>query len=208
MATPGSPGSASALPYTVSVSQGSNTAQCGANWLAATPAGGTTTGTAAGVAVTVSYNTAGLVDGAYSCSGAITVAVPGTAILPVNVPVSLSVTAAAAFFTGDVSLGNGVYYLQLPNGNLFGYFSFVAGAVFYHFDMGYETFIPGPAADVYLYDFASSHWLYTSPSLFPYLYDFTLNTWIYYFSDTKNAGHYTTNPRFFSNLTTGQVFTQ
>jgi hypothetical protein len=46
-----------------------------------------------------------------------------------------------------------------------------------------------------------------SSSLFPYLYDFTLNTFIYYFPDTKNAGHYTTNSRYFSNLTTGMAFT-
>jgi hypothetical protein len=45
-----------------------------------------------------------------------------------------------------------------------------------------------------------------SASLFPHLYDFTLNTFIYYFPDTKNAGHYTTNPRVFSNLRTGQIF--
>ena len=45
-----------------------------------------------------------------------------------------------------------------------------------------------------------------STTLFPYLYDFTLNDWLYYFPDTKNPGHYTTNPRFFSNLTTGKIF--
>jgi hypothetical protein len=61
--------------------------------------------------------------------------------------------------------------------------------------------------EVYLYDFTASHWWYTSPTLFPYLYDFTLNTWIYYFPDTKNPGHYTTNPRYFVNLTTNNIVT-
>jgi hypothetical protein len=46
----------------------------------------------------------------------------------------------------------------------------------------------------------SSHWWYTSSTLFPYLYDFNLDSWIYYFSGT-------TNPRDFSNLTTGKTFT-
>jgi hypothetical protein len=48
------------------------------------------------------------------------------------------------------------------------------------------------------------HWWYSSANLFPYLYDFTLSTFIYYFPD---PGHYTNNPRYFSNLTTGKVFT-
>ncbi len=113
-----------------------------------------------------------------------------------------TVPLAATFFTGEVWLGSGVNYLQLPDANLFGYYTFVANSIFYHYDMGYEAFIPGSASDIYLYDFTSGHWIYTSSSLFPYLYDFTLNTWIYYFQDTKNAGHYTTNPRYFceSNL--------
>jgi hypothetical protein len=112
-----------------------------------------------------------------------------------------------AFFTGEVSLGSGIYYLQFPNGNRFGYYNFPSNSILYHYDMGFEAFIPGSASDIYLYDFTSNHWLYTSSMLFPYLYDFTLNTWIYYFPDTKNPGHYTTNPRSFANLTTGKIFT-
>jgi hypothetical protein len=73
--------------------------------------------------------------------------------------------------------------------------------------MGYEAFIPGAGNQIYFYDFASVHWLYSSPSLFPYLYDFTLNTFIYYFPSTTSPGHYTSNPRYFSNLTTEQIFT-
>jgi hypothetical protein len=115
--------------------------------------------------------------------------------------------APAAFFTGQVSLGSGVEYLQFPDGNLFGYYTFVASTIFYHYDMGYEAFVPGSASDIYLYDFTSGHWWYTSNTLFPYLYDFTLNAWIYYFPNTQSAGHYTTDPRYFSNLTTGQILT-
>jgi hypothetical protein len=112
-----------------------------------------------------------------------------------------------AFFTDQVPLGSGVYYLQFPDGNLFGYYNFPSGSILYHYDMGFEAFVPGSAADVYLYDFTSNHWWYTSNTLFPYLYDFTLGTWIYYFPSTPNPGRYTTGPRYFSNLTTGMIFT-
>jgi len=113
----------------------------------------------------------------------------------------------AAFFAGEVSLGSNVEYLQFANSTVFGYYSFVASSIFYHYDMGFEAFIAGSASDVYLYDFTTGHWWYTSNTLFPYLYDFSLKTWIYYFPNTNSPGHYTTNPRYFSNLTTGQIFT-
>jgi len=113
--------------------------------------------------------------------------------------------APPAFFAGQVSLGSSVEYLQLPDTIVFGYYAFTAGALFYHYDMGYEAFIPGSASDIYLYDFTSGHWWYTSNTLFPYLYDFTLNNWLYYFPATNNPGRYTTNPRYFSDLTTGKI---
>jgi len=114
----------------------------------------------------------------------------------------------AAFFTGEVNLGSNVEYLQFPDNLVFGYYTFVAGTIFYHYDMGYEAFIAGSSGtDIYLFDFTSGHWWYTNASTFPYLYDFTLNSWIYYFPNTSSPGHYTTNPRYFSNLTTGQIIT-
>jgi hypothetical protein len=112
-----------------------------------------------------------------------------------------------AFFTGQDPLGGGVYYLQFLNSNLFGYYAFLSSSIFYHFDLGYEAFVPGSAIDGYLYDFTSGHWWYASASEFPFLYDFTLHAWIYYFPSTTNPGHYTTNPRYFANPVTGQVFT-
>ncbi len=115
--------------------------------------------------------------------------------------------APLLFFQYEVSLGSGVYYQQFPDSNLFGYYNYVADSIFYHYDMGYEAFIPGTGADIYLYDFTCGHWWYSSTTLFPYLYDLTLNNWLYYFPDTKNPGHYTSNPRYFSNLTTGKIIT-
>jgi hypothetical protein len=116
-------------------------------------------------------------------------------------------TAYPSFFAGETSLGSGIYYLQFPDGSPFGYYNYPSTSIIYHYDMGFEGFIPGSASDIYLYDFTSNHWLYTSSMLFPYLYDFTLKTWIYYFPNPADSGHYTANPRYFSNLTTGQVFT-
>ena len=112
-----------------------------------------------------------------------------------------------AQLAGEDALSGGIYYLQFAGGNLFGYYGYLSSSILYHQDMGYEAFIPSSGSSIYFYDFASAHWWYSSASLFPYLYDFTLNTFIYYFPDTKNAGHYTTNPRYFSNLTTGKIFT-
>jgi uncharacterized repeat protein (TIGR03803 family) len=119
-----------------------------------------------------------------------------------------------AFFAGEAFLGNGTYYLSFPNGTLFGYYGFLTGspitpnAWVYHVDLGYEYLLEGtPPGSIYVWDFSSQHWWYTSASLFPYLYDFTLNSFIYYFPDTKTPGHYTANPRYFSNLTTGKIFT-
>jgi alpha-tubulin suppressor-like RCC1 family protein len=141
----------------------------------------------------------------------ITASQPGNAIYaaapPVTQTLTVGATTPAAFFTGEIPLGSGVYYLQFPDGNLFGYYNFASSSVIYHYDMGFEAFIPGSAADIYLYDFTSNHWWYTSATLFPYLYDFSLNSWIYYFPSTTNTGHYTTNPRYFSNLTTGMIIT-
>ena len=117
-----------------------------------------------------------------------------------------------AFFDGEVSVGNGVNYLSFPNGNFFGYYSYLSDESYiYHFDLGYEYLFDANDgnAGLYLYDFASSTFFYTSPTFpFPYLYDFTLDAVLYYFPDTTSAGHYTTNPRYFVNLATGAIFTK
>jgi hypothetical protein len=115
-----------------------------------------------------------------------------------------------AFFMGEVSLGNGVYYLQFPNGTPFGYYSYLTDRRFiYHFDMGFEYWFDANDGlnGIYFYDFASNHFFYTSPSTFPYLYDFSLNAWLYYLPDVNNPGRYTHNPRWFYNFATGQWIT-
>jgi uncharacterized repeat protein (TIGR02543 family) len=123
--------------------------------------------------------------------------------------VTANFTATAghpAFFSGEDFLSGIVYYLQFPDSNLFGYYEYLSSSILYHFDMGYEAFIPGSGGSIYFYDFGSGHWWYTSSSLFPYIYDFSLGTFIYYFPSATNPGHYTTDPRYFSNLTTKMIF--
>jgi hypothetical protein len=118
---------------------------------------------------------------------------------------------AAAFFMGEIPLGNGVYYLQFPNGTPFGYYSYLTDPRWiYHFEMGYEYWFDANDghSGIFFYDFASNHFFYTSPSFpFPYLYDFSLNTVLYYYPDPNRPGHYTTNPRYFYNFATGQIIT-
>ncbi len=120
----------------------------------------------------------------------------------------------STFFTGQVYLGNSVYYLAFPtNGNIFGYYSYLVEPYYiYHFDLGYEYVFD--AADgrsgIYLYDFKSNGFFYTSPTFpFPYLYDFTLNTVLYYYPDPENAGHYDTNGvRYFYDFATGKIISK
>ena len=115
-----------------------------------------------------------------------------------------------AFFNGETALGSGVYYLAFPGGNPFGYYTFLSDPAYvFHFDLGYEYVIN--AADgsdgVYLYDFQSSDFFYTSPVFpFPYLYDFNLRSAVYYYPDPNNPGRYNTNGvRYFYVFTTGQI---
>jgi hypothetical protein len=148
---------------------------------------------------------------------------------PLTVTANFSGGAAhPAFFAGEAALSNGVYYLQFPNGNLFGYYTYNFFPFLFHFDLGFEYFLDAGNGGAYLYDFASGHWFYTSPTYgFPYMFDLTLinpkNTNcpnaaamggcpgvpIYYFPDPdpKNPGHYSTNPRYFLNILTGAIFT-
>ena len=118
------------------------------------------------------------------------------------------------FFADEVALNDSVYYLAFRGtGNPFGYYAYLADPSYiYHFDLGYEYLFD--AADgkggVYLYDFKSGGFFYTSPSFpFPYLYDFSLNTTLYYYPDPNNPGRYNTNGvRYFYRFDTGQIFTK
>ena len=120
--------------------------------------------------------------------------------------------AHPAFFDDQQSVGNGVYYLSFPNGNYFGYYSFLADpAYLFHFDLGYEYVFDANDGNggAYFYDFTSNDFFYTSPTFpFPYLYDFNLKSVLYYFPNPNSAGHYTTNPRYFYDYATGTIITK
>ena len=124
----------------------------------------------------------------------------------------LTVDTHAAFFTGEAALSNGVYYLSFPNGDYFGYYSYLSNPRYiYHFDLGYEYWFNANDRKngVYFYDFSSKTFFYTSPTFpFPYLYDFSLNAVLYYYPNTTSTGHYTTNPRYFYNFATGKIITK
>jgi hypothetical protein len=118
-------------------------------------------------------------------------------------PEAIKLFVHPAFFTGEVYLGNGVYYLQFPNGTPFGFYGYLSDPHFiYHIDLGYEYVIDANDAynGIYAYDFASDAFIYTAPIFFPYLYDFSLNAVLYYLQGTHN-------PRWFYNFATGQWIT-
>src|ERR1700694_2403537 len=117
--------------------------------------------------------------------------------------------AHASFFAGEAALSNGVYYLALPNGNVFGYYSYLPDSNYiYHFDIGYLYVFDANdgKGGVYFYDFTSGHWWYTGRQYpFPYVYDFSRSALLYYYPDTNSAGHYTTGPRYFYHFGFAQI---
>lgn len=132
---------------------------------------------------------------------------------PVSVP-TFTVNSAPAippFFAGATDVGNGFSFL--PS---FGYFKLLPdnpGYVF-HNDLGFLYFIDANdgKGGIYFYDFAtpagakSLGFFYTAPAFpFPYLYSFELKAFLYYFpDDQRGAGFYTTTPRVFVRLDTGE----
>ncbi len=123
-------------------------------------------------------------------------------------------TGHPAFFDGEQYVGNDTYYLDFPgSGQYFGYYGFLSDPNYiYHQDLGFEYVFDAKNAynGVYLYDFKSSTFFYTSPSFsFPYLYDFTLNTVLYYFPDPNNVGRYNTDGvRYFYDFATNQIISK
>ncbi len=183
------------------------------SWLSVSPMTGNVGAGGTPLLVTVSMAAlgAGAQPGTYD--GSFMVSSPNSANA-LTVSVILTVTGVQPFFLTEASVGGGYYFMNFQNGTLFGYYTFLQGtpssanAIIYHSDMGYEYVLPADSlGNVYMYDFATGHWFFTGSGLFPYLYDFTLNTWIYYVPNTKVAGHYTTGPRTWVNLTTGKTFT-
>ena len=155
-------------------------------------------------------------DGVYNCTKGYDlltgIGTPDFNLLYKDLLTAVPASLHPAFFTGEVALTNGVYYLAFPDGNYFGYYSYLTDpAYLYHFDLGYEYVFDANDGNsgVYFYDFASGDFFYTSPTFpFPYLYDFALQATLYYYPDATQPGHYTTNPRYFYNFGTNQIITR
>ncbi len=137
----------------------------------------------------------------------------------INVPtVKFQATPATSynhvvFFGGEAYLSQGVYYLLFPSGNPFGFYSYLSDPNYiYHYDLGYEYVFDAndTGHGVYLYDFKSNGFFYTSPSFpFPYLYDFSLNSTLYYYPSPNDPDHYNTNGiRYFYVFNTGQIISK
>ena len=80
---------------------------------------------------------------------------------------AITVQPAPDFFNGEVALNNNVYYLTFTNGNYFSYYSYLSDPNYiYHFDLGYEYVFDANDnhSGIYLYDFKSDTFFYTSPS--------------------------------------------
>jgi hypothetical protein len=122
------------------------------------------------------------------------------------------VSPPQAFFTGEQSVGSCWYWLSFTQSSgqvPFGYYTYTSAGWMDHLDLGWEYVFDANSSTcvgcVYFYDNTSGHYFFTSPSLFPYLYDYTLNVWLWYVPDVTQPGNYTSNPRFFVNLSTDQV---
>ena len=124
---------------------------------------------------------------------------------------SLTVSTQSAFFAGETALTKGVYYLAFPNQNYFGFYTFLDDPHYiYHFDLGFEYVFDAQdgKGGVYLYDFASGTFFYTSPTFpFPYLYDFSTRSVLYYYP-ASTVGHYAKNPRYFYDFGAGRIITK
>ncbi len=165
------------------------------------------TGLPAGLTINPST---GLISGTPTALGTSSVALSATNATGTGQATLALTVSPLPFFAGEASLSNGVFYLSFSDGHYFGYYSYLSNPRYlYHFDLGYEylTDAADGKSGVYLYDFKSSSFFYTSPTFpFPYLYDFTLNTVLYYFPDPNSAGHYNTDGvRYFYNFSTGKV---
>ncbi|MGO9605684.1 MAG: hypothetical protein ACLQAT_20250 [Candidatus Binataceae bacterium] len=108
-------------------------------------------------------------------------------------------SAYPAFFNRQVSVGNGLYYLEFPDKTFFGYYYLPDYPYLYHYGLGWEYVYDANdgAGGVFFYDFGLHAYLYTNPSFFPYFYDYSLGSFLYYYSGTS---------RYFYDFNTHTVF--
>ena len=108
------------------------------------------------------------------------------------------------FFGGEAPLQGDYFYLNFPDNQAFGYYSYQFYPYLYQTDLGFEYVIPAgdTANGAYLYDFGLQTFLYTSPALYPYLYNFQAGAFYYFFDGQGNPAS-----RVFYNFGTSQYVT-
>jgi hypothetical protein len=145
--------------------------------------------------------------GTTSCSFMLRGSMGSPAVTISTQPIAFLTAEPMPFLASAVTVGS-MRYLEFESHTPFGYFGYLSNTIIYHNDLGYLSLIDAnDGGGIYLYDFRTAHWWYSSRSAFPYLYDFTLNLWIYYFPVAGQQGKYTSNPRYFANMSTSQIFT-
>ena len=79
----------------------------------------------------------------------------------------------------------------------FGDYAELGGNWIYHLNHGYLYMYPqSTPSQIYMWDYATTDWMYTSSTVYPYLYRFSDNAWLWYQKGSSS-------PRWFYNLTAG-----
>ena len=129
-----------------------------------------------------------------------------------SISVDATASSASASVETDTTSSSGSDNASSPE-VAFGYYAYLSDPRYiYHVDLGYEFVIAADdqASGVYLYDFTSQGFFYTSWAFpFPYLYDFRLDSVVYYYPDPNNPGRYNTDGvRYFYVFNTGRIISK
>jgi len=108
---------------------------------------------------------------------------------PTIVPVAAK-KKQAYFFRGQAYQGKDVFYLRMPNGNEFGFYSYVPYPTIYHYGLGFLHVWNAGDGGVYFYDYTSGHFWYTSRAIYPNIYDYTRQAFLYYYPNAEGATRY------------------
>jgi hypothetical protein len=106
-----------------------------------------------------------------------------------STPNTTFIVSVADLFNGTIVGAN------LKLSPWYGYYLYGSYPLVYEYNLGYQYVYDAGGGAVYLYDYRSGHFWYTSPSYFPFLYDYSLGTFLYYYQGNGN-------PRYFQDYAT------